>query len=278
MTWHVDPSMLDRYVTGNLGDSSVMSIEAHLSSCDQCRRVLPDTLEPDRLERMWSAICDVVEVPSPRPAERQLWRIGVSEPTARLIVTTPAARLPWIASMFGCLLFAVVASHAVGSGAAPFLVVAPLVPVAGVAWSFSRSRDPLWEIGLATPSGGLRLTLIRSLAVLATSILCASAVSAVVPWVGWSAFGWLLPALALTSATLALSTTSVAIEMVAACVGATWVAGVLWFAHAGSLEAVVLAAPGQIFFLAVLLAATSVLIFRRDAFVAPIRATIDRGW
>ncbi|MFF6905713.1 hypothetical protein ACFY9Q_07225 [Streptomyces sp. NPDC012389] len=50
------------------------------------------------------------------------------------------------------------------------LVTAPVLPLAGVALSYGRHADPLYEVVTSTPSGGLRLLLIRAAAVLAVSV------------------------------------------------------------------------------------------------------------
>jgi hypothetical protein len=192
----------------------------------------------------------------------------------RLVRTTSALRLSWIGSMVFCVFFAAVMCSVAGAGDMPFLIIAPIVPVAGVAWSFSRAADPLWDIALATPTGGLRLTLLRSVAVLLTSIVIAGAASVMVPERGWHAVAWLLPGLALTALTLALSTTRLAVETVAILVGGAWLIGVFAVDRVGAGAGVVFAIAGQIVTVVVLIAAGVVVIIRRDTFNAPMRSAV----
>ena len=65
---------------------------------------------------------------------------------------------------------AVAASRSVDDSR-PFLALAPLVPLAGVAVSFGPAPDPAGEAGLATPMHGAGLVLRRPIAVLATSLI-----------------------------------------------------------------------------------------------------------
>jgi hypothetical protein len=276
MTWHVDRSMLARYVSGDLGDASVLSIEAHLVSCAACRDALSPSIDAEQLGRMWTGVRDIVHSPRPGVAERLLVRLGVRDHVARVLVVAPSLQLAWLASMAASLVFAVMASHWLGGGDLPFLVVAPIVPVVGVAWSFDGPRDPVWEIGRTTPTGGLRLTLIRSVAVLATSLIVSAITSLALPRAGWEATAWLLPALALTVLTLALSTTGVATEPAAGSVCAGWVVAVVVASRAGSDQLAAFGAPGQAFVGVLLAVSTAVLVVRRDTLDGPMRAR--RSW
>jgi Putative zinc-finger len=276
MTWHVDPSMLVRYVDGELGDASVMSIEAHLLTCAECRAALPTVIDPARLDRMWTGVRDAIDAPRPRALERLLARVGVADHVARLLVTTASLQLSWIVSLVVSLAFAVAASRWFGGGNLPFLVVAPLVPVLGIAWSFRRPLDPLWEIGRATPTGGLRLTLIRCVAVLATSLMASGIICLALPRSGWAAVGWLLPALGLTVLTLALSTNRITIEATAVGVGTVWVLVVVSAAKARSDPLAAFGAGGQMVAGAVTLTSMLFLVARKDAFER--QAASQGGW
>jgi hypothetical protein len=97
-------------------------------------------------------------------------------------------------------------------GARPLLLaLAPVVPVAGVALSYGPHADPLHEIVATSPSGGLRLVLMRTAAVLAVSVPLLTVAGLLLPATdprlpqAPTAAAWLLPGLALTLATLALS-------------------------------------------------------------------------
>ena len=85
------------------------------------------------------------------------------------------------------------------------LLAAPLLPVVGVAVSYGRHADPLYETVAATPSAGLRLLLVRTTLVLAVCVPLLTAAGWLMPAQGDSpgAAAWLLPGLALTLLTLA---------------------------------------------------------------------------
>ncbi|WP_238431488.1 hypothetical protein [Streptomyces cavernae] len=106
------------------------------------------------------------------------------------------------------------------------LAVAPVVPVAGVALSYGAHADPVHEIAAATTSGGLRLVLTRTVAVLAASMPLLTVAGLLVPGSGApGAAAWLLPGLALTLASLALSA-FVGCRTATAVVGAGWLLAV----------------------------------------------------
>lgn len=266
MTWHVDPSMLERYVRDDLSEASVMSAEAHLLTCAACRSTLTTGVDADQLDRMWAGVRDAIDAPKPRVVERVLIRVGVPDYTARLLATTPTLHRSWIISVVMSLSFAVAASHWFGSGNLPFLAVAPLVPVLGVAWSFGGRNDPLWEIGRGTPTGGFRLVLIRSSAVLSASMAVSAIVSVALPKAGWVAFAWLLPSFGLTVLTMALSTTRIATETAAVGVSTAWALAVAGAARFGSDSLAAFGARGQVTIAIVAVISVLVLVERRDAF------------
>ena len=172
--------------------------------------------------------------------------------------------------------FAVLATHWLGGGNVPFLTIAPVVPVAGIAVSFGRTVDPTWEIGQATPTGGLYLTLIRAATVLAVSLVAAGIGSLALPRSGWIAMAWLMPALGLTLLTLALSTTPASTGGAAVSVGASWVAGVAIASRLAADPAVAFEATGQITLSAVAVVSAIALVARLDAFER--RRTTPGGW
>ena len=108
-----------------------------------------------------------------------------------------------------------------GDGPWLLLVVAPLLPVAGVATAYGPALDPTYEIGVAAPMSGLRLILLRTLAVIATTIPLLAVAALVAPGGGWAVFGWLLPLFALVAITLALAT-AIPPERGGPVVGAGW--------------------------------------------------------
>lgn len=222
-TWHADETVVSRYQAGELDRVAAASVEAHLTACGQCRRLV--TADPGWLEASWRGVRERVE-PGPRPAvERLLAAVGVPEGWARVVAVSPGLRLPFLLAMVAVLAFAGVVA---ALGSAPdahrlFLVVAPLVPVAGVAAAYGRIADPAHEVTVAAPVDGLRLLLVRSATVLATSIGVGLGVWAVVPTPVGLGVVWLLPALALTLLTLAVASRLEA-WLAAAAVAGSWVA------------------------------------------------------
>jgi hypothetical protein len=237
-------------------------VEAHLLSCGRCRALLGPAVEPDRLQRLWGDVVQRVDDPRPGPVERLLRLGGMSQNTARLVAATPALRGSWLLALAATLAFAVFASTVGGRdrGALLFLVVAPVLPVAGVAAAFRRGLDPTHDIGLATPYSQFRLLLLRSAAV--TSVTCAGSFVAglLPPERALTAAAWLLPAFALTSLTLVLAR-RVDVLLAAAGVGTAWGVAVGASAlHIGRFAA--LGTVGQVACLSV--AAVSVVLLVAD--------------
>lgn len=183
--------------------------------------------EPQRLAANFSAIEAEIDAPSPGRLARMLLRLGVSEGTVPLVTATPALRRSWIASVLVAVLFALSAAGSnTGDGVdriVAFLTIAPLIPLAGVALAFGPRVDPTHEVALAAPIDGFRLFLVRSLTVVGASTLALLIVSLLVPSGGTHRVAWLLPALAATTLTMALSTRFDP-RMAALAVAATWLA------------------------------------------------------
>jgi putative zinc finger protein len=203
--WHLEPELVRRYVGGTVDPESAASAEAHLMACAACRTLLVPHVDTGRTAAIWAEVVDRVDAPRPSLLERALVRLGVGEATARLVAATPTLRGPWLAAIAGVLTFAALAAQSDERWLRAFLVVAPLVPLGGVAVAFASGLDPTREIGLATPYPGLRLLLIRTAAVLAVTVPAALAAGLALPGPSWLAAAWLLPATGLTSAALALT-------------------------------------------------------------------------
>jgi hypothetical protein len=266
MSTHLDHLWLERYARGELDQARSFSVEAHLPACAECRAAVARLLENGRLARNWDAIEAAIDAPRRPLTERWLARAGVAAPTARLLAATPSLRLSWLAAIALVLMTAVVSAHERGpEGVMAFLIVAPLLPLAGVAAAYGPLFDPAYELGLAAPLSSLRLLVLRSLAVVATTALIALAGALALPGLDWTAAAWLLPSLGLTLAALGLAT---AIGPVPAgtLVGVTWVFVVIaaWRASGDPLTA--FGDAGQLACLGAALAGTAVLLFRRDTF------------
>lgn len=219
MTWHAETATLARYAEGAVDAVTAASVEAHLARCSQCRAELVPYADTSRLDRTWREVLDVLDTPRTTFAERVLRLLRVRDTYARLLAATPSLRTSWLLSVLLVVTFAV----ATGRGTERdlvFLLVAPLVPVAGVAAAYGPRIDAAYEIAVAAPFGGLRLLLLRSVAVLSASVVLCGAAGVFVP--GVDGVEWLLPALALSVATLAL-TTATTPPVAAAAVGLAWV-------------------------------------------------------
>jgi putative zinc finger protein len=266
VSWHADARVLDGYADGSLGGASVYSVEAHLAGCPRCRGELSKRVDSDRLDRVWGGVRRQVEAPRRDVVERALAGLGVPAHTARVLVATPSLRPSWILAVATSLAFAVLAGRLVGGGNLPFLVLAPLVPVLGVAVAFARPIDPLWEISATTPTGGFRLTMIRAAAVITASIVPTALAALGLPEPGWIALAWLLPALGLTLLTLALSAGAATTPAVAGVVAATWAVGVVVAGQVAADPLAAFATRGQVLLAAIAAAAAVVVASRRDAF------------
>jgi hypothetical protein len=157
----------------------------------------------------------------------------------------------------------------VGSpGDAPswIVLVAPALPLFGVAAGWSRELDPAWDLVATTPAAGLGLLLSRTLAVLAVVIP-----AALVAGVATGASGvatWLLPCLGLTASALALGA-------VMPMAGATALAGSGWAAGVAVPALVAQATPALLepgwapAWAALTIAAAAVVAARRTAYHRP---------
>ncbi|MGW3667684.1 zf-HC2 domain-containing protein [Streptomyces sp. NPDC005141] len=153
---------------------------------------------------------------------------------ARLVwAAGPAVRGAWAGAVVLVAVGAVALAYGGGwTSARPWLLAAaPVVPVAGVALSYGRHADPLHEIAASAPSGGLRLLLTRTAAVLAVSLPLLTVAGLLLPSsgphlpTGPATAGWLLPGLALTLASLVLCG-YVGCRTATAVVGGGWVLAV----------------------------------------------------
>ncbi len=270
-TWHADTSLLTAYSGGTIDDARAYSLEAHILACETCRTALATTADRGRLDRMWAEIAEAVDVPRPDIVERTLLRLGVREHVARLLTATPSLRLSWFAAEAITLGFAVLSADAASGGRREdlalllFLMVAALLPVAGVAAAYGPGMDPTYEVGLSAPMRSFRLLLIRAAAVLGASAVLAGVAALALPQIDWTAAAWLLPSLGLTLATLALST-YVRPLVAAGAVSFVWIfLSVVATFHRDD-RLIVFRGGGQIAFLLIIAASALVLARRREAF------------
>lgn len=189
MTWHASTELLRGYASGDdLTADVVWAVEVHLETCADCRTRLAaeaGSVTP-LLDEVWA---NLEPAPEPAPVRRGRWLATWATP----------AMGPWLVMTVLVTLLALLADRLIP---APFpslaLLLAPIVPVAGVAAAWARGLDPAHELVAATPRAGLYLVLRRTVAVLAVVIPLLT----VTTWT--SPVRWLLPCLAFTVATLAL--------------------------------------------------------------------------
>lgn len=205
--WHADDDLLAAYTDGALDAIAGASVEQHLAHCADCRGAIRAHADLPALDLAWAGVQDAIEA-TPLPAPIRLARrLGLSDSSAVLLAATASLRTAWMVSAFVALAFATLAAILTdGENLAPFLLVAPMIPVLGVASAFSASQDSLETLVVTAPYGRTRLILTRTMAVLATSLPVAVLLGLLVPGPTWVAAAWLGPALTLIPVLLALST------------------------------------------------------------------------
>jgi hypothetical protein len=202
--WHADAELLAAYADGRLDLARTASVEQHLVGCGGCRAMVAAVADRSLLDRVWADTVDVLDRPRVSLGERVLTAVGLPAPAARLACTASAARRAWLWASALLAVFALAAPGVEGRLAVWFLVLAPLVPVTGVAMAYGPETDPMHELVASSPYPRLRLVLLRSLLVLPVTgaLLLVSGLS--VPGGPDTAVLWLLPGLALAAMTLAL--------------------------------------------------------------------------
>jgi anti-sigma factor RsiW len=217
LTWHIPGPTLRAYLAGLAQDADAWSVEAHLTSCESCRATLAAITSEDAeraaaLDDSWAVLAGAL------PSQGRVRRGGRWREVRVLVASGPAARWAWLAACVLVLSFAA-AAGASGISQVPWLgIVAPVVPLLGVAASYGSGLDDAYEVMATTPAGGLRLLLVRTAAVLVVTTPVAVIAGAVT---GYAPGPWLLASLALTLLTLALGSV-VGVERAAVVVGAGW--------------------------------------------------------
>ncbi len=246
--WHVPPARLAAYAAGRADDADAWSTEAHVTACPPCRTELAAALAgqgPGPALAVLEGVRRRVLADPPAPA------VPLGRRTARWGARRPRVHAAWLARplSLAAVLLAVLAAVGLALSARAGLVtdsagsavllwlLAPLVPLAGVALCSAGDGDPWREVLLSTPSAGLRLVLWRTATVLAVAVPAALGAGALVDATGsppapgaaagsaqWPVL-WLLPCLGLTATTLAAGTV-VPLGRAAALVAALWCAAV----------------------------------------------------
>jgi hypothetical protein len=270
--WHLDPDLAERYADGVLGTVLAASVEQHLLACPGCRALLTPHVDTARLDAVWSDVLERVEQPPQTLLERGLCALGMGEPTARLVAATPSLRGSWVAGMTVLLALALVAAYVDPQGVALYLAVTPLLPMAGVALAYGPAADPAFEIAAATPYSQLRLLALRTAFVVSTTLVPATVAGLLLPGSPLLAVVWLVPGLALTVGTVALST-RVAPHLAAAGLAAVWLAVALRALAPHRDPLLALSSPVLLVSAVVLAAAAAVLVARRRTLPELLRRT-----
>jgi hypothetical protein len=275
MSWHVDTDAFAAYRANEMSPAMAASLEAHVVACSDCRTLLSTQVDAARSAASWSAIADRIDEPHRNVAEQVLTRIGLREHVARLVVTTPAFGVAWFSAVVVVTAMAVAAAsdHTVvrgDRGSFAFLVLAPLLPVVGVAFAFIPSSDPAFELTAAAPISAFELLLVRSAAVLVTSSAISIAAGLALPVTAATTVVWLLPALGLTLATLAFARW-VPIAFAASGLSALWLTAAGITAHADTAGHLISHYPpfepvGQAGFLVLTLLAAASVVASRHSF------------
>jgi Putative zinc-finger len=279
---HPGDDLLAEYAAGTLQTVAVWSVEAHLTGCARCRSALSAQVDAERLARNRSVLLVRTALGDGGRMRRLLGRCGLPEHLLRLLGATPSLRRSWLLSVLGVL--AVVAGEAAavkygwfpagGPGRlagyrdpevlAPFLLLAPLLVLAGVAAAFLPMFDPANRLVAAAPFSGFTLLLVRSVSALTAALVPVIAAAFLLPGPGWLPVALLLPSLALCAFALAAATV---MEPRAAAVtaGVLWAVPVLLLATAhGPLP--IVQQNAQFACAAMLCGSAVVLLVRRDRF------------
>jgi hypothetical protein len=231
--WHVPDGELLAYLRGALPAPRAWSVEAHVPGCSDCADRVAEGLRaeaalPSEFDRVRAEV--LAQAGSEAVARARIGARPVSRATRvwRVLSAAPALRLPWLAAAVCTVAAAALLSlvtRLAGTGPV-LLLIAPLLPLAGVAASYGPAMDPAHELTVAAPFSGLRLLLARTLSVLAVTMPLLLAGSWLVPTAGLNPVVWLLPTLGLVLAALALGSW-IDQAHAAALAGLGWVLAVL---------------------------------------------------
>jgi hypothetical protein len=186
VAWHAGADLLASYAAGTAGAVADLSVEAHLTTCASCRAVLSAHVAPERLARNRSALLVRAALGDGGRGQRLLRRCGVPDHLLSLLAATPSLRASWLLSVLAVAAVAAAEAAAVSyrwipggpvtghpgpAALAPFLLVAPLLVLAGVAAAFLPVFDPAWRLAAAAPFSGVTLLLVRAVCALAAALV-----------------------------------------------------------------------------------------------------------
>lgn len=226
----------------------------------------PTHVDQRRIDDNWRAITFELDAPKPARLERIGGFLHVPAHVVRVIAATPALQRSWYVSILAVVLIGLgIADPADEASLFGLLLLAPMLPVLGVALAYGTAADPSHEMQVATPMHGLRLIAIRAMTVLVVSIAMVTMLSLLGEATRPVAAAWLLPAIAATTATLALMTLRPP-RQAAVIVALTWFAAVVIARSIADDPLAAFRAAGQVASLVVALAALAVTVARRARF------------
>jgi hypothetical protein len=253
---HPGEQLLRRYARGDddIAADQLWAVESHLETCAPCRgRLSPEPIAA----AVWADLAPLIER-TPQMPRARAWR-------RRLHGWVSPVAGPWLAMIFLVTATAVALDRlgtAAGGGVSLVLLIAPVLPVLGVAASWGRALDPAYELTAATPRAGLPLLFRRTTSVLAVVVPGLTAASLLT---GLGPSRWLLPCLAFTVGTLALGAL-VGITRAAIALIAAWVLAIVAPTIAFSRTSVALDLAATPVWAGVLLLGLAVIAVRRMAF------------
>lgn len=267
----IPPETVAGYAHGTLSGTAAWSVETHLRACAPCRAVLAAELDQSRLARNRSVLLTRLALPAPGPFERAITRCGVPSHVWRLLSMVPSLRRSWLAGVALVLAASVGVAHLLtatdgrGVGLWPFLFLAPLLPLAGVAAAFHPSLDPSADLSTAAPISGAWLFCLRSVAVMATSLVPIMLAALALRSSPWLPLLVVLPALAVSVLALAIATL-IGPLLSAVVAGSGWLAIVGGLGVAAGSPAAACGRAAQAVSLIVLMGGSALLAIRRHTF------------
>ncbi|MFE5677954.1 zf-HC2 domain-containing protein [Streptomyces erythrochromogenes] len=274
---HASARIVDAYARGDEGIAAdeLWALEAHLEACRVCRDRLAAAVAEQApvvmalVDTVWSGLeAELAAAPAVPHARRRRSAGRAARLSRRLARWLTPTMVPWLAMIATVTLLALVldlAGPGIGTAVGEVslvLLLAPVLPVLGVAASWSRGLDPAYELTASAPRAGLPLVLRRTAAVLAVLV----PVLLVAGWAtGVMLAQWLLPCLAFTSATLALGGV-VGVTRAAMALVAVWAAVIVAPTLAAGRAAFALQSAGLPAWGLALALGTAVVIARRGAY------------
>jgi hypothetical protein len=269
---HASMRTINEYARGDtdIAVDEVWALEAHLEMCRVCRDRLSAAVATRApavvalIDTVWSGLGP--QLAAATTMRRRCW-------VPRLARWLTPAMVPWLAMVVSVTLLALLLDLA-GTGArfgsgevSLMLLLAPVLPVLGVAASWSRGLDPAYELTASAPRAGLYLVLRRTVSVLAVVVPALFLGGYVAGVSGMTAVQWLLPCLAFTSTTLALGGV-IGVTRAAVALVAVWVAVVVVPTLAASRTTFALQTGGLPVWALILALGTGVVLARKGAYCA----------